>query len=50
MSSDETQKMAEENDPEDIIRTCPNCGKKLADHKCKLICECGYYASCSDYL
>lgn len=34
---------------EDIVRTCPNCGKEMIDQKCKLVCECGYYASCSDY-
>jgi len=36
-------------DAEAIIRTCPNCGETLEDSKCKLICSCGYFASCSDY-
>jgi hypothetical protein len=38
--------------PEDIMRTCPNCGKRLAERKCKLFCpdpRCGYYLSCADY-
>lgn len=32
-----------------IMRTCANCGKEMTDHKCKIVCECGYFASCSDY-
>jgi hypothetical protein len=35
--------------PEDVVRTCPNCGTRLEERKCKLICRCGYYASCADY-
>ncbi len=37
---------------EELIRTCPNCGRPLAERKCKLGCEdprCGYYLSCADY-
>ncbi len=47
LSSPDTQNI--EQSPEDIILTCANCGKKMEERKCKLICECGYYASCSDY-
>lgn len=47
LSSPSTQK--EEPSAEDIVLTCANCGKKMEERKCKLICECGYYASCSDY-
>jgi len=36
-------------DPEALIWTCANCGAKMDERKCKLICECGYFASCSDY-
>lgn len=35
--------------PEEMILTCLNCGKKMTQDKCKLRCECGYFASCSDY-
>lgn len=38
--------------PEEILRTCPICGKRLEERKCKLFCpdpRCGYYLSCADY-
>ena len=35
--------------PEQLVRTCPNCGRSLEERKCKLFCHCGYYASCSDF-
>lgn len=38
-----------DTNPEDMVRTCLNCGKKMTEDKCKLRCECGYFASCSDY-
>jgi methionyl-tRNA synthetase len=29
---------------------CPVCSRRLAERKCKLVCEqCGYYMSCADY-
>jgi hypothetical protein len=29
---------------------CPVCSTRLAERKCKLVCErCGYYMSCADY-
>ena len=36
-------------DPEELVLTCLNCGRMMDERKCKLICECGYFASCSDY-
>lgn len=37
------------DDPEAVILTCPNCGARLSERRCKLICRCGYFLSCSDY-
>ena len=37
---------------EELMRTCPNCGRELAERKCKLFCpdpRCGFYLSCADY-
>ena len=39
-----------QSDPEVLVRTCLNCGAPLEERKCKLFCQCGYYASCSDFL
>ena len=36
-------------DPGDLILTCANCGARMDERKCKLICRCGYFLSCSDY-
>jgi hypothetical protein len=36
-------------DPAAIVLTCANCGARMDERKCKLICSCGYFASCSDY-
>ena len=36
-------------DPESLITSCANCGARMLDRKCKLICDCGYFLSCSDY-
>ncbi len=36
-------------DPAAVILTCPNCGARMDERKCKLICRCGYFLSCSDY-
>ena len=41
---------AEESfDPAAVILTCANCGAPMDERKCKLICRCGYFLSCSDY-
>jgi hypothetical protein len=37
------------SDPEALILTCANCGAAMDERKCKLICRCGYFLSCSDY-
>ena len=36
-------------DPGLVILTCANCGATMDERKCKLICRCGYFLSCSDY-
>ena len=36
-------------DPGTLMLTCPNCGAAMDERKCKLICRCGYFLSCSDY-
>jgi hypothetical protein len=36
-------------DPGTVILTCANCGAEMDERKCKLICRCGYFLSCSDY-
>jgi exosome complex RNA-binding protein Csl4 len=40
---------AAEIDPGLVMTCCANCGKQMIDRKCKMICECGYFLSCSDY-
>jgi hypothetical protein len=36
-------------DPALTMQTCANCGATMIERKCKLICTCGYFLSCSDY-
>jgi len=38
-----------ELDPGAVIQTCANCGAPTDERKCKLICRCGYFLSCSDH-
>jgi len=38
-----------ESDPGAVMLTCANCGAPMIERKCKLICTCGYFLSCSDY-
>jgi hypothetical protein len=35
---------------QELIRVCLVCGAELEDRACKLVCRCGYFLSCSDYL
>jgi hypothetical protein len=37
------------DDPGTVILVCANCGARMEERKCKLICRCGYFLSCSDY-
>lgn len=39
----------EPHDPGDLVLMCANCGARMDERKCKLICRCGYFLSCSDY-
>ena len=36
-------------DPGLVMTSCANCGAQMLDRKCKLICSCGYFLSCSVY-
>ncbi|HEV7809599.1 MAG TPA: hypothetical protein VGO64_03285 [Candidatus Limnocylindrales bacterium] len=38
-----------DDDPAVVVLTCANCGAAMDERKCKLICRCGYFLSCSDY-
>lgn len=40
---------AAEPDPAAVILTCADCGARMDERKCKLVCRCGYFLSCSDY-
>jgi hypothetical protein len=41
---------AVEANPGELMRICANCGSRMEERKCKLICHgCGYFLSCSDY-
>jgi len=48
-SSDAEPFDAIEVDPGTVVLTCANCGEAMDERKCKLICRCGYFLSCSDY-
>ena len=42
-------RIATDPDPGLVLLTCANCGARMDERKCKLICRCGYFLSCSDY-
>jgi hypothetical protein len=46
---DEPSRAEPDDDPGALILTCANCGAAMDERKCKLICRCGYFLSCSDY-
>ena len=48
-SADDASAADAEPDPGTVILTCANCGARMDERKCKLICRCGYFLSCSDY-
>ncbi|MGZ6340717.1 MAG: hypothetical protein ACXWMX_02595 [Candidatus Limnocylindrales bacterium] len=39
----------DESGPAAVITTWPTCRPQLQERKCKLLCTCGYFLSCSDY-
>jgi hypothetical protein len=39
----------EPDDPGELMLVCASCGARMDERKCKLICRCGYFLSCSDY-
>ena len=41
--------VAVDEDPGVVVLTCASCGARMDERKCKLICRCGYFLSCSDY-
>ena len=46
---DDDAPAAVDADPAAVLLTCANCGARMDERKCKLICRCGYFLSCSDY-
>ncbi len=49
LADDRAASPAEQPDPAVLMLTCANCGAAMDERKCKLICRCGYFLSCSDY-
>jgi hypothetical protein len=49
LDADRDEPEPRRGDPGTVILTCANCGAEMIERKCKLICRCGYFLSCSDY-
>ena len=49
LEDDAAEPLAADHDPAAVLLTCANCGARMDERKCKLICRCGYFLSCSDY-
>ena len=49
-SIDHSKNEAPTAKPEEPMLYCPVCNQRLAQSRCKLVCEkCGYFMSCADY-
>jgi hypothetical protein len=49
LDEDDQEHVPDGVDPGTVVLTCANCGAAMDERKCKLICRCGYFLSCSDY-
>jgi hypothetical protein len=49
LDEEEPEPVDQAADPGTVMLTCANCGAAMDERKCKLICRCGYFLSCSDY-
>jgi len=49
IDEEDLEGVTETADPGAVVLTCANCGAAMDERKCKLICRCGYFLSCSDY-
>jgi ribosomal protein S27AE len=49
-AASETERKEYLRDEDEPSLYCPRCDSRLAEMKCKLVCQkCGYYMSCADY-
>jgi hypothetical protein len=45
----EIRRDIEPRDPVELMLVCANCGARMDERECKLICRCGHLLSCSDH-